>query len=128
MIKQVVSFCLALILPLSNAHAADAPLIIIKASTQWPLAYPSNLPLIHFKERVEADSHGSIRVEIYDAAKLYGDSTIAEAVSSGAVEMGFVTLSRYAAIIPGTDVFQLPFVFNTGAIAAAARAPDSEIR
>jgi TRAP-type C4-dicarboxylate transport system substrate-binding protein len=127
MIKQAISFCLPLIIAFSPSHAADAP-VTIRVSTQWPLVNPSNLPFIHFKERVEAESHGSIRVEIYDAAKLYGDSAIAEAVSSGAVEMGYVNLSRYAAIIPGTDVFQLPLLFNTEAIAAAARAPDSEIR
>jgi C4-dicarboxylate-binding protein DctP len=42
--------------------------------------------------------------------------------------MGWVTLPRYAAVIPAADVFQLPFLFNTEAIATAARAPQSEIR
>jgi C4-dicarboxylate-binding protein DctP len=119
-------FCCFLLF-VSSARAADAP-ITIRVSTQWPLANSSNLTFIHFKERVEAESKGALRVEIYDGAKLYGDSAIAGAVSSGAVEMGYVNLSRYAAIIPAADAFQLPFLFNTNAIASAARAPGSEIR
>jgi C4-dicarboxylate-binding protein DctP len=121
------TFCCILVLPAGSSRAADAP-ITIRVSTQWPLANSSNLTFIHFKERVEADSKGALRVEIYDGAKLYGDSAIAGAVSSGAVEMGYINLSRYAAIIPAADAFQLPFMFNTNAIASAARAPGSEIR
>jgi C4-dicarboxylate-binding protein DctP len=124
-IKWAALFGLFMSLTGSDVYASDAP-VTIRISTQNPTQ--SNLTFIHFKERVEAESKGGIHVEIFDSAKLYGDSEIAEAVSSGAVEMGWVTLPRYAAIIPAADVFQLPFLFNTEAIAAAARAPQSEIR
>lgn len=77
---------------------------------------------------MEAQSGGEIRIEIYDAAKLYSDSEIADAVGDGRVEIGYVTLPRYSKKIPAVDLFQLPFLFNTDDIAAAARAPESEIR
>jgi C4-dicarboxylate-binding protein DctP len=83
---------------------------------------------VHFKERVEAASNGSIKIEIHDSARLYSDDGIAQAVTSGAVEMGYVNLARYASTSPATGIFQLPFLFNSEAILGAARAPGSEIR
>jgi TRAP-type C4-dicarboxylate transport system substrate-binding protein len=39
---------------------------------------------VHFKERVEAASNGSIKIEIHDSARLYSDDEIAQAaVTSG---------------------------------------------
>src|SRR5262245_29920924 len=79
-------------------QATGAP-VTIRMSTQWPLASTNGLSFLHFKDRLEAESKGDIHVEVYDNAKLYGDTAIAEAVSSGEVDMGFVSLSRYAAVI-----------------------------
>jgi C4-dicarboxylate-binding protein DctP len=124
---RIALHCLLFLVAGVYSQATGAP-ITIRISTQWPLANSNNLSFVHFKERLEAESKGDIRVEIYDNAKLYGDNTVAEAVRSGAVEMGFVSLTRYAAIVPAADLFQLPFLFNTKAIAAAARSPESEIR
>jgi C4-dicarboxylate-binding protein DctP len=124
--NRFLYYLLALVMA-SHMQAAGAPLTI-RISTQWPLDNSNNHSFLHFKERLEAESKGEIHVEIYDSAKLYGDSAVAEAVSSGAVEMGYVSLPRYAAKVPAADLFQLPFLFNTKAIAAAARSPESEIR
>jgi C4-dicarboxylate-binding protein DctP len=110
----------------SRVFAAEP--VLIRISTQNPITAPSTQTLRHFQESVKKHSGGEIRVEIHDAAKLYSDREVAGAVENGRVEMGFVVLSRYAATIPAVDVFQLPFVFNSDVIAAAARAPESEIR
>ena len=127
-IKNTALIGHGILILMGNVSLASDALVTVRVSTQWPLANASNLTFLHFKQRVEAESKGGIHVEIYDAATLYGDSEVAEAISSGAVEMGFVSLSRYAPIIPAADVFQLPFLFNTEAIAAAARVPGSEMR
>jgi TRAP-type C4-dicarboxylate transport system substrate-binding protein len=108
--------------------SATAEPVLIRISTQNPITAPTSQTLRHFKERVEAQSDGEIQVAIYDVAKLYSDREVAGAVEDGRVEMGFVVLSRYAQKIPAADVFQLPFVFNSDVIAAAARAPGSDIR
>jgi C4-dicarboxylate-binding protein DctP len=125
--KNLSLYFLFVLVMTGHLRAADAP-ITIRISTLWPLDNSYNHSFLHFKDRLEAESKGDIHVEIYDSAKLYGDSAVAEAVSSGAVEMGYVSLPRYAAKIPAADLFQLPYLFNTKAIAAAARSPESEIR
>src|SRR5215471_11856897 len=103
-------YCLFILVLSGHLQAASASLTI-RISTMWPLSHSNNLSFLHFKERLEAESKGDIHVDIYDSAKLYGDTTIAEAVSFGAVDMGYVSLSRYAATIPAADLFQLPFLF-----------------
>jgi C4-dicarboxylate-binding protein DctP len=126
-VRRIVLHCLLVLVTGVYSQATGAP-ITIRISTMWPLSHANNLTFLHFKERLEAESNGDIHVEIYDSAKLYGDTTVAEAVRSGAVDMGYVSLSRYAATVPAADLFELPFLFNTKAIATAARSPESEIR
>jgi TRAP-type C4-dicarboxylate transport system substrate-binding protein len=109
------------------AHAGEAP-VHLRLSTQNPPTMPSFQILTHFKQRVEAASKGGIAIEIFDSGKLYSDDKIGHAVSSGAIEIGFVNQAWYAATIPGVGIFQLPFMFNSDALLAAARTPASEIR
>jgi TRAP-type C4-dicarboxylate transport system substrate-binding protein len=109
------------------AFAADTP-VHIRLSTQTPPNMPVMQVLRHFKERVEAESKGGVAIEIFDSGKLYSDDEIGKAVTAGAVEMGYVNLAQYANIVPGVDIFQAPFLFNSEALLKAARAPGSEIR
>jgi C4-dicarboxylate-binding protein DctP len=118
----------ALLILFSGAVSAEeAPLIVRLATMSLPNT-PTIESLVSFKQRVESLSLGAIRVELYDSGKPYGDLETGPAVSSGAVEMGYVNLSRYAATIPAAGPFELPFVFNDARIESAARAPGSEIR
>ncbi len=107
--------------------SADAPLTI-RVSTQHTPAMATFQSLDLFKKRIEEASEGRIRIEIHHSAELYSDVDAGPAVSSGAIEMGFVEMSRYAETIPAADLFQLPFMFNTGNLEKRALAPGSEIR
>jgi C4-dicarboxylate-binding protein DctP len=110
-----------------TVNAEESP-VAIRLSTQSPPTMPMVQILVHFKQRVEAKGKGAITIEIFDSGRLYSDDEVGQAVSSGAVEMGYVNLAWYANPVPGVDIFQLPFMFNSDALLAAARAPGSEIR
>jgi TRAP-type C4-dicarboxylate transport system substrate-binding protein len=112
---------------ISYAQAEEVR-VHLRLSTQNPPTVPSVQILEHFKQRVEAESKGAIAIEIFDSGRLYSDDEVGKAVSSGAIEIGFVNQAWYAATIPGVDIFQLPFMFNSDALLAAARTPRSEIR
>ena len=109
------------------AFAADTP-VHVRLSTQTPPNMPVMQVLRHFKERVEAESKGDITIEIFNSGKLYSDDEIGKAVTTGAVEMGYVNLAQYANIVQGADIFQAPFLFNSDALLDAARSAGSEIR
>ena len=81
-----------------------------------------------FKEEVEAATNGEIRIEIYPSAQLYKDKEVPQAVSSGAIEMGVASLTRFAGTIPAVDLFYVPFMFPDSGKVRQATAPGSSIR
>ncbi len=125
--KFLPVLALSLLLMPGGALAADTP-VHIRLSTQSPPNMPVMQVLRHFKERVESESKGGVAIEIFNSGKLYSDDQIGKAVTAGAVEMGYVNLAQYANTVPGVDIFQAPFLFNSEALLTAARAPGSGIR
>lgn len=111
-----------------SGSAAGEPELVIRFSTQAPPNGQQFQSMLHFKERVEAESQGRLRVDIYDSGKLFEDGQVAAAVSAGKVELGHVNLSRYAETILVADAYYLPFLFTDVAVERASRTPDSEIR
>jgi TRAP-type C4-dicarboxylate transport system substrate-binding protein len=110
-----------------GALAAE-PELVIRFSTQAPPNGQQFQTMKRFKELVEGESRGRIRVDIYDRGSLFEDGQVAAAVSAGKVEIGHVNLSRYAETILIADAYYLPFLFNDVAVERASRTPDSEIR
>lgn len=111
-----------------GATVADAAETTLRITLQLPLKSHLGQNLLLFKKDVEAASKGEIAVEIYDSAQLFRDKEVPQAVSSGQIEMGVASLTRFVGEIPAVDIFYLPFVFNTEALVRAATAPDSPIR
>lgn len=107
-----------------GAHAAK----VLRVTLQLPITHHLGKNLADFKEEVERESKGGITVEIYPSAQLYKDSEVAQAVSSGAVEMGVIPLAQFAGTIPAVNIFEVPFSFPTWDLVTKATAPDSPIR
>lgn len=107
---------------------AAEPELVIRFSTQAPPNGQQFQTMKRFKELVEAESRGKIRVDIYDRGKLFEDGKVAQAVSDGKVEIGHVNLSRYAETVLIADTYYLPFLFNDVEVERASRAPNGEIR
>jgi len=112
----------------TSQSLADGQPLVLRFSTQAPSGAEYFESMLHFKDRVEAESKGMIRIDLFDSGKLYDSDTIAAAVSSGSVEIGMVNLTRYGETIPVADAFSLPFLFNDKLVEMASRAPNSEIR
>ncbi|KXO13418.1 TRAP-type C4-dicarboxylate transport system, periplasmic component [Moritella sp. JT01] len=100
----------------------------LKISLQLPITHPLGQNLIHFKDKVEKESQGNFKVKIYPSAQLYKDKDVPAAVSSGAINMGVASLTRFAGTIPAVDLFFVPFMFPTYDSVVKATAPNSKIR
>ena len=100
----------------------------LRITLQLPLKNILGQNHLAFKEIVERESNGEIKVEIYDSAQLYKDKEVPQAVASGAVEMGSASLTRFAGTIPAVDLMFVPFTFNDNASIAKATAPGHPIR
>jgi C4-dicarboxylate-binding protein DctP len=111
---------------LNPAFAEDT--VAVRLSTQFPPESELFQSMLHFKERVEAESKGAIRIDIYDTGKPYDSDKIAYAVSEGRIEMGQVPVHRFSDLARISEAFTMPFVFTDMQVERASRAPNSEIR
>jgi C4-dicarboxylate-binding protein DctP len=124
---RLMSFFAALLVAVALSTAANAK-TTLRITLQLPLKSHLGQNLLLFKEEVEKASKGEISVEIYDSAQLYKDKEVPQAVSSGQIEMGVASLTRYVGEIPAVDVFYLPFLFNSDDLVRKATAKDGPIR
>ena len=119
---------IALLVSLLAAGPLSADEVALRISLHQPAEGLLGQNLQEFKEMVEAETKGAVKVSIYDKASFYLDYQVPEGVSSGAIEMGVAPLAAYTDEIPPAGLFMQPFLFNFDAIVRAASARGSEIR
>lgn len=107
-----------------GAHAEK----VIRVTLQLPITHHLGKNIQAFKEEVERETKGEIKIEIYPSAQLYKDSEVPQAVSSGAVEMGVASLAQFAGTIPAADIFYVPFSFPSWDLVTKATTQGSPIR
>ncbi|MBT2570484.1 DctP family TRAP transporter solute-binding subunit [Planococcus sp. ISL-110] len=91
-----------------------------------PEEQSSHIAAVAFKEKLEAESDGRLKVELYPNGQLYGsDREAIEAVQLGNVEMTIPAVAAMASFNEKFQVFDLPFLFNNNE--AAYRALDGEL-
>jgi len=100
----------------------------LRITLQLPLKHHLGQNLVDFKKQVEEESKGELKVQIYPSAQLYKDKEVHQAVSSGAIEMGVLSLAKMAGTIPAVDIFYVPFMFPDYDKVRKATTPDSPVR
>jgi C4-dicarboxylate-binding protein DctP len=108
--------------------AAAAEQTKLRVTVQLPITNHVGANIIRFKEEVERRTNKAIIVEIFDNSRLYKDSEVLAAVSSGAIEMGSLPYQQFAKKVPAIELFEQPFLMNFSTLVRAATAPDNEIR
>jgi C4-dicarboxylate-binding protein DctP len=125
--KRLIAAAFAACLGFALAQPAQAEQVL-RITLQLPITHHLGQNLTAFKEEVERETKGEIKVEIYPSAQLYKDKEVPQAVSSGAVEMGVASITRFAGTIPAVDIFYVPFTFPTWDMVTKATAPGSPVR
>ncbi|MBB4267656.1 TRAP transporter substrate-binding protein DctP [Roseospira visakhapatnamensis] len=127
--RTVAAAALACGLSLGLTSLADqARAETLRITLQLPMKHHLGQNMRVFKDLVEEKSGGDLTVEIYDSAQLYKDKEVPQAVSSGAIEMGVASLTRFAGTIPAVDLFYVPFTFPTYDSLFKATAKDGPVR
>ncbi len=117
--------CAAVSLILAGQARAET---IIRVTLQLPETHSLGRNWNAFKEIIERESDGELRLQLLPSAQLYRDEQVPGAVGSGAVEAGSSFLGRFAGSVPAVDVISLPFFFDDEASVRAAIATGSPIR
>ena len=116
---------------LAAALVASIAAVHLFAATTIKLGYSTNssdprgVASKLFKEEVEKNSKGNIKVEIYDSAKLGSDTQLIEGVISGSVDMTVSSAGNFAVYATNVGVSALPFLFTD--FAKAWKFMDSQI-
>ena len=102
--------------------------LVLRMTLQLPITNVLGQNVSAFKEIVERESGGEIKVEIHPSAALYKGKEVPHAVSSGAIEMGVAPVTSFSHLTPAVNLFHLPFLFDSNEDIAAATAPGHPIR
>jgi C4-dicarboxylate-binding protein DctP len=108
--------------------AAEAQQVKLRLTSQLPSSHFAGVSLAQFKDEVERRTEKTLTIEIFDDGRLYKDDEVIGAVSSGAIDMGFVVSDRFAEKIAAVSILQQPFLFNFEALVRTALSPDQEMR
>ena len=112
-----------------SASVCGAEPVTLKFTLQVAASNPQlGLPIVQFKEEVERETQGALRIEIYDKQKLFIDDQVVGAVQSGAVEMGMAGINQISKRLRAAEIVELPFLFNFEALTHASADPGREIR
>ena len=125
--KHILKSALAGALLLGTTLAVQAE-TTIRVTLQLPETHSLGKNWIAFKEIIEEESGGDLKLQLFPSAQLYKDKQVPEAVGSGAVEAGTSFLGRFAGSVPAVEIINLPFFFRDEAHLRAAVAGGSPMR
>ncbi len=83
--------------------------------------------LLVFKDFVEAQSNGTITVEIFPGGQLCGNATeCLESLQGGIIEVFLTTFGGFGNMVPEAQVMDLPYIFPSDRVAECALGNDTE--
>ena len=105
----VISVLIGWLLLFCNMTWADNTM---RVTLQLPETHSLGKNWLAFKDIVESETTGEIKIQLFPSAQLFKDKEVPTAVGSGAVEAGSAFLGRFAGSVPAVDVVNLPFFFR----------------
>ena len=111
----LIAAVFALVLP---GIALAGPKVIKYAHFQpAKLDQPKQAAALAFKNYVEANTKGSLKVEIYPASQLGNAITVLEGLKMGTIEMGVVHDGPISPVFKPFMIYALPYLFDDQAMA-----------
>ncbi|CAM4299887.1 TRAP transporter substrate-binding protein [Paenibacillus tarimensis] len=105
----------------NDGNQAEAPVEakqrIIRAGIGLNDQHPQYKGLLRFKEIVEAESNGAIKVETYHSGQLGDDRTMMEALQLGTQEMTIPSTAPIGNFVTDFTVFDIPFLMPSEEVA-----------
>jgi tripartite ATP-independent transporter DctP family solute receptor len=95
-----------------TAFAAQAQNIVLKASDTHPAGYPTVVAVENMGKRLEAATHGRIKMQMFAGAVLGQEKEAVEQTQLGAIQINRISLGVIGPIVPDVNVFNMPFVFR----------------
>lgn len=99
---------------LVGSAAARTQTYEIKLTDEVAVNSALNSSLTAWKQMVEADTKGQVKVDLYPAGQLLSDADAVSAIQQNTIQMNVSTTGRMASIVPALKVFDFPYLFTSG--------------
>ena len=104
---------LALLLPLLfSGCGADDDVMVLRVANSLDTESPVHKSLLHFRDRLEALSGGTMTMEIYPSSQLGTERATIELLQLGTLDMSKVSSGVMENFVPEMGVFSLPYLFR----------------
>ena len=113
--KTIATFCFAAGLTVLSAAASAQTLRYGMTLPQGD--NPDWRSASAFKDYVEFNTGGKVKVEIYPSNQLGGESQMAEQVRDGALDIAFVADGALGGFYPKIQAFAIPYLFSSSPVA-----------
>lgn len=97
----------------ASGESASTETLLIKVAHGATEDHSSHIGWLKFKEIIETESNGSMKVEIYPNQQLGGDREVVEGTQLGNITAGHSSGSPIAAFAKEFYVLDAPFMFNS---------------
>jgi TRAP-type C4-dicarboxylate transport system substrate-binding protein len=108
--RKILLLILSAPLP-APAVARGAEPIRMRVSVESIATHGRTIAAADFCRKVEDESHGTIRTELFHSGQLYTDQTVVTALVQNQVEMSIPGTWGLAGFVPSVDVSQLPALY-----------------
>lgn len=89
--------------------------ILLRCADVHELGYPTVEGVLYMNRLVKQETGGRIEIIVYPGSVLGSENTVVEMVRAGVLEMGRVSSTIIADVVPEYEVFVFPYIFNDNA-------------
>jgi C4-dicarboxylate-binding protein DctP len=86
--------------------------IKIRCSLDTAPSHPRNLALVDFLAKLEKESNGEIKTELFQSGQLFADLNVSKALLQGQIEMASPGTWVLTGLVPDADLVGLPFFYG----------------
>ena len=85
----------------------------LRVAGNFPVEHSVSKAMEVFKKKVEADSNGEIKVDLFPAMQLGGATENVDQVRSGTIFAVFTSIAYFSRSVPEYEAVSLPFLFDS---------------
>ncbi|HZV94049.1 MAG TPA: TRAP transporter substrate-binding protein [Caldimonas sp.] len=108
-------FAVTAALGLAPSLVAAQATLTLRAADVHPPGYPNVVAIEHMGQKLEAATHGRIKLKMFPGGVLGGEKEMIEQTQVGAIDILRTSLGPLGPVVPDVNVFNMPFVFRNEA-------------
>ena len=108
--RRLLAAALALLVSVPLAHAQQK--LVLKASDDHPLGYPTVEAIERMGRKLDAATKGRITVQMFPSMQLGGEKEMIEQAQVGALQIARISVGAMGPVVDDLNVFNLPFIFR----------------